>query len=83
MKHLQGLGIGSKRRQAEPLTVEEELLWQKVYLDPTAHRHFYTPCYLLTECTLSGSEHRQLRNDPCQIDLVEREGERSYLRYTE
>ena len=33
----------------------------------------------------SGAEHRQLRYHPCQIELVERQGERShmYLRYTE
>ena len=30
----------------------------------------------------SGAEHRQLRHDPYQIELVERPGERAYLRYT-
>lgn len=35
MKQLQRLGIGSKRRQAEPLTLqEEELLWEKDLLIP-------------------------------------------------
>ena len=31
----------------------------------------------------SGAEHRQLRHDPCQIELFERLGERAYLKYTE
>ena len=31
----------------------------------------------------SGEEHRQLRFDPCQIELVEQPGQRPYLKYTE
>ena len=31
----------------------------------------------------SGREHRQLRHNPCQIQVVEHPGERSFLRYTE
>ncbi len=31
----------------------------------------------------SGDEHRQLRFEPCQIELVERSGERPHLVYTE
>lgn len=31
----------------------------------------------------SGKEHRQLRLRPCQVELVERDGERAYLKYTE
>ncbi len=31
----------------------------------------------------SGREHRQVRLHPCQIQLVENDGERSYLKYTE
>ena len=31
----------------------------------------------------SGSEHRQLRSEPCQIQVIEVEGQRSYLKYTE
>ena len=31
----------------------------------------------------SGSEHRNLRNSPCQIQLVEKQGERAYLQYNE
>lgn len=32
MKRLQGKGLGSSRNQAEPLTEQEEILWQKGYL---------------------------------------------------
>ncbi len=31
----------------------------------------------------SGREHGQLRLRPCQIELIEMEGERPYLKYTE
>jgi hypothetical protein len=31
----------------------------------------------------SGDEHRQLRHSPCQIQLIEKPGERPYLLYTE
>ena len=31
----------------------------------------------------SGKEHRQLRSRPCQITVVERPGEKAYLRYVE
>ena len=31
----------------------------------------------------SGDEHRNLRHNPCQIQVVERQGERPYLLYTE
>ena len=31
----------------------------------------------------SGAEHRQLRHDPCQIELIERRRERAYLKYIE
>ena len=35
------------------------------------------------EALRSGKEHRQLHLSPCQIEVVEKEGERSYLQYTE
>ena len=31
----------------------------------------------------SGCEHHQLRSDPCQIQVAENQGQRSYLVYTE
>ena len=87
MKRLQSKGIGSKRHQAEPLTErEEDMLWTSGQL---GHR---TPQALvdtmLFMCGVyfalrSGQEHRVLRFNPPQIELVERGGERAYLRYTE
>ena len=87
MKRLQSLGVGSKKKQAEVLSREdEELLWEKDLLGDATPQSlvdtilFYNGLYFALR---SGNEHRQLRNNPCQIDLVERPGERSYLKYTE
>ena len=87
MKRISGAGIGSKKRQAEIITEEEEeLLWGKGVLgDETpqsllATMVFYNGLYFALR---SGQEHRQLRRKPCQIEVVERKGERPYLVYTE
>ncbi len=87
MKSLQGQGIGYKTRQAEVLTEsEEELLWQNVILgDATTQSPldtivFYNGLYFALR---SGKKYCQLRNHPCQIELVESPSERPYLEYTE
>ena len=87
MKRLQGERYGSTKRQAEVLTEEEEnSLWEKKLLGD------HTPQTLLDNIVFynglffalrSGQEHRQLRRDPCQIQVVEHPGERLYLKYTE
>ena len=72
---LQSEGVGSRKRQAEVITEEEEnLMWEKGLLGDTTPRSlldsmvFYCGlCFALH----SGKEHRQLRNNPCQIELVE------------
>lgn len=87
MKRLQSQGIGSKKRQAEPLTEEEEeRLWETKQLG--AHSPQCLVNTILFMCGMyfalrSGHEHRALRFNPSQIELVEREGERAYLKYTE
>ena len=87
MKRLQSTGLGSKRKQAEPLTLaEEEQLWRKNILgDHSPQALLNTVIYMvgLYFALRSGDEHRQLRYSPCQIQLIEKTGERPYLLYTE
>ena len=87
MKRLQSQGIGIKRHQAEPLTeVEEELLWQSGQLgDHSPQALLNTIFYMcgIYFALRSGQEHRNLRHHPPQIELIEREGERAYLKYSE
>ena len=86
MKRLQSQGIGTEKRQADILTEDEELLSKKGLLGDATPQSlldtvvFYNGLYFAVR---SGKEHRQLRNSPCQIELVERPGERPYLKYTE
>ena len=85
MKRLQAAGKGTKEKQAEPLTIQEEdILWQKGLLGD------HTPQVLLdTIISMNGlnfalhKEHRQLRFSPPQIELVEKPGEIAYLVYRE
>ena len=87
MRRLQEKGAGSKNKQAEVLTEEEEeILWEKGLLGGATPQSlldtmvFYNGLYFALR---SGKEHRQLRFDPCQITLVQPAGERSYLKYVE
>ena len=75
MKLLQSQGEGSKKRQAEVVTEEEEnLLWERGYLGDSTPRSlldtmvFYNGLYFALR---SGREHRQLQRMPCQIELIE------------
>ena len=87
MKCIQSLGIGVQKRQAEIITEEEEeIMWQKGLLgdsSPQVLLDTMVYCCGLYFALRSGCEHRRLRNTPCQIQLVERIGERAYLEYTE
>lgn len=87
MKRIQSKGIGSDHKQAEPFTLEEEeMLWQNNILgDHTPEALLNTIIYMngVYFALRSGDEHRQLRHNPCQIQVVERAGERPYLKYTE
>ena len=87
MKCLQALGVGSKKRQAEPLTEKEkEILWQKGLLgDHSPQALLDTMVFMngLYFALRSGNEHRNVRFSPCQIEVHDDEGERPYLLYTE
>ena len=87
MKRLQSKGVGSVHKQAEPFTMEEEeLLWERKILgDHSPEALLNTMIYMngLYFALRSGEEHRQLRHNPCQIQVIERQSERSYLLYTE
>ena len=87
MKRLQRKGLGSKRRQAEPLTAdEEEKLWTTRQLGDHSPQALVDTIFFMcgTYFALrSGQEHRALRSCPSQIELVEQEGQRPFLRYTE
>ena len=65
---------------------EEEMLWHRGLLgDPSSQVLLDTMVYYcgLYFALRTGKEHRQLRNSPCQIEVVERSGEKAYLWYTE
>ena len=87
MKCLQQKGLGSKGQQAEPLTEEEEeILWSKELLgDHSPQALLKTMVFMngLYFALRSGREHRELWFSPCQIDVVDHEGEHPYLPYTE
>ena len=87
MKRLQSNGLWSKRKQAESLTLEEEEeLWNKKILgDHNPYALLNTIIFMvgLYFALRSGDEHRQLRHSPCQIQLIEKPGERPYLLYIE
>ena len=64
MKCLQAKGLGSNKRQAEPITEQEEdKLWEMGLLgDHCPHRYYNGLHFALR----SGREHRQLRLRPCR-----------------
>ena len=86
---LQKKGLVSTKRRAEPLSIVKELLWSKDLLGSENPQTLVaTMLYMngLYFALRSGKEHRQLRFNPCQIELVERTrctGQWSFLRYTE
>ncbi len=83
----QRAGLGSQKKKAEPLTEEEEeLLWNKGLLGCKTPQALVDTVLFMNGVYFalrSGSEHRQLRSEPCQIQVIEVEGQRSYLKYTE
>ena len=75
MKHLSSTGQYIHKRQAEPISVEDEsLLWELGLLgttSPTVLLHSLVYMVGLYFVLRSGSEHRRLRYTPAQIQLRE------------
>ena len=68
MKRLQRKGLGSHKRQAEPLSIEEEeLLWAKGLLGSTTPQVLVDTMLFMNGLYFalrSGDEHQQLRFEP-------------------
>ena len=75
MKRLQSQGIGSQKRQAESLTIEDEdILWEKGLLGDSSPQTLLDTivfCNGLYFALRSGAEHGQLRFNSSQIELIE------------
>ena len=84
---MQHKSLGSMKRQAEPLTEEEEeVLWEKgLFGDHSPQALLNTMVYMngVYFTLSSGEEHRELRLNSSQISLIDRDGERPFFQYTE
>ena len=71
----------------EPFTIEQEnVLWgRKALGDHTPQSLLNTMVYMngLYFALRSGEEHQNLRHSPCQVEVIEKPGEKPYLKYTE
>ena len=85
MKRLRSLGLGVKKKQAEPITVDDEtLLWDKGQLgDHSPQTLLDTMIYLIGIhfALRSGQEHRDLQTT--QFEVVNPTDAEPYLIYTE
>ena len=81
MKRLKAHGIGSIKRKAEPLTLEEEeILWNKGILGDHSPLALLNTVFFFQNgvnfALRSGSEHRALRYENCQISVFDLPGKR-------
>lgn len=87
MKRLNATGKYINKKQAEPISPEQEnRLWELGLLgDHSAQVLLNTLVYQVGFffALRSGNEHRRLRHSPAQIQLFEPPGERAYLVYRE
>ena len=87
MKRLTAKGLGATTKKVECIEIdEEETLWSKGILgDHSPSSLLNTIFYMngLYFALRSGKEHRQLRYSPCQIKIIEKEGQIPYLEYSE
>ena len=84
MKRLCSLGMGVDQKQAEPLTVEENSLWEQGLLGDSSPQTVVDTLLFLCGrhfALRSGQEHRSLQ--VMQIELVEPSDASPYLIYTE
>ena len=79
--------MGFVKKQAEPLSLEEEeQLWKKKILGDHSRKALLNTMIFMNGLYFalrSGDEHRHRRHYPSQIQLVEKPGERAYLIYRE
>ena len=74
IKCLESAGIGAVHQKAEPITFEEEILWQKAVLgdhNPKSLVNTMVSMNRLYFALCGGSEYRNLRHKPSQIQLIE------------
>ena len=87
MKKLKSEGIGNTKRQAEPISLEdEELLWTTGQLGMHTPQALLDTMFYLIGVSFGlrgGQEHRQLRWNPPQITVVAVRGERKHLLYVD
>ena len=85
MKRLRSLGLGVKRKQAEPITVaEENLLWERGFLGDSSPQVLLDTMLFLCGVHFalrSGEEHRSLQLS--QFELISPANDDAYLVYTE
>ena len=87
MKKLKSEGIGNTKRQAEPISLEdEEQLWTTGQLGMHTPQALLDTIFYLIGVSFGlrgGQEHRQLRWNPPKITVVAVSGERKHLPYVE
>ena len=84
MKRIQQLGVGATKKQAEILTeLEEEILWERGLLGDHSPQMLLDTIVFYTGLYFALRSGKELRSSPCQVEVIERDGERPYLRYTE
>ena len=85
MKRIQSKGIGSKKCQAEPLTVEEELLWKSGQLGHHSPQVLVSIIIFHLWNLFCSTKWARTQNAllPAFSDELIEPGHRAFLRYTE
>ena len=84
MKHLRSLGLGVKKKQAEPITIaKENLLWERGFFGDSSSQVLLDTTLFLCGVHFvlrSGEEHRRLQLS--QFELISPANDDAYLVYT-